>query len=461
MADDQHHLYSASGSEGWLNCAGKIAMEQGRPDKGSVYADEGSAAHFVGAECLINNAHPSKYHGREVICYQVPGGRAGQCWSTEAVPKKAIESSRWPVNDEMVKHLNQYVTLVREHTRDMHLMVEKRVEFGDAIGLPGAFGTSDALALSNDDTTLFVGDLKYGHLAVDAVQNTQMMLYALGALRELEMATDPDKLRRIHMVIYQPRINNTSTWIIDISTLLEFAVRAAEAIQLSETARADFAKIENEADFLDWWQRYLGVSEKGCQWCLAKASCPKLAAENMNTLAMIPPAHADDLLDMDQPIAEQATALATTIDTGLQALPGLDFDTVVELFKALDKVEMWAEAIRGRVMYDMLNGHKHPDFKLVRGKQGDRKWRDEKEAELMLKAQKYKVEEMYTKKLITPTAAEKLTKAKPQHWQKLEAQITRAEGKIVIAPRSDKREPLDPYNDNLAQLPDLTTDDFY
>jgi hypothetical protein len=162
---------------------------------------------------------------------------------------------------------------------------------------------------------------------------------------------------------------------------------------------------------------------------------------------------------LDSPIAEQAPNLPAVIDTGLLALPGLSFDTVVELYKAADKIEMWLEAIRGRVMFDMLNGHKHPDFKLVRGKQGDRKWKDEDAAELQLKAQKYKVDEMYTKKLITPTAAEKLTKAKPQHWAKLSENITRSEGKIVVAPRSDKRDPIDPYNDNLARLPDLTLDD--
>lgn len=67
----QHAKYSASGSEGWLNCAGKIAMEMGRPDESSPYADEGSAAHFLAAECLEKNVLPIQHIGLEIICWEM------------------------------------------------------------------------------------------------------------------------------------------------------------------------------------------------------------------------------------------------------------------------------------------------------------------------------------------------------------------------------------------------------
>lgn len=63
----QHALLSPSGADGWMNCAGKLAMEFGKPDKPSDYADEGTAAHLLGAESLIYDTHPSTWVGRKIL----------------------------------------------------------------------------------------------------------------------------------------------------------------------------------------------------------------------------------------------------------------------------------------------------------------------------------------------------------------------------------------------------------
>src|SRR5574343_1107723 len=97
----QHHPYSASGAEGWLNCAGKRAMEQGIPDSYSPYADEGSAAHFLGAECLAFGQNPIDFMGRTIICWEKAGDRDGQCFTDQPLPDGATERSRWLVTQEM------------------------------------------------------------------------------------------------------------------------------------------------------------------------------------------------------------------------------------------------------------------------------------------------------------------------------------------------------------------------
>jgi hypothetical protein len=53
-----------------------------------------------------------------------------------------------------------------------------------------------------------------------------------------------------------------------------------------------------------------------------------------------------------------------------------------------------------------------------------------------------KVEEMYDLKLISPTTAEKLAKAKtigPRQWKTLQEGITRSEGAMHVTPDSDPR----------------------
>ncbi|GJL40752.1 hypothetical protein AE07_00102 [Enterobacter cloacae BWH 43] len=57
---------------------------------------------------------------------------------------------------------------------------------------------------------------------------------------------------------------------------------------------------------------------------------------------------------------------------------------------------------------------------------------------------------MYSQKVITPSQAEDLLKVdSPRRWTKVEALITRADGKPTVAPESDPRPALNinPVND--------------
>ncbi len=99
----------------------------------------------------------------------------------------------------------------------------------------------------------------------------------------------------------------------------------------------------------------------------------------------------------------------------------------------------------------------------MQGKRGNRQWNNADEAEQMLKTMRLKVEEMYDLKLISPTSAEKLTKAAdeagkpvigPRQWPKLAAMIGQKDGQPTIAPISDKRPALEikPVADEFAAI---------
>ncbi|MGJ7321623.1 DUF2800 domain-containing protein, partial [Morganella morganii] len=54
-----------------------------------------------------------------------------------------------------------------------------------------------------------------------------------------------------------------------------------------------------------------------------------------------------------------------------------------------------------------------------------------------------KQDQMYSMKVISPTQAEKLIKKdSPRRWTKLEALITRSDGKPTVAPETDPRPAL-------------------
>lgn len=121
---------------------------------------------------------------------------------------------------------------------------------------------------------------------------------------------------------------------------------------------------------------------------------------------------------------------------------------------AVGLIEDWCKAVRAETERQLLAGDEVPGFKLVLGKAGARAWKDAEEAEKQLKTMRLKVEEMYDLKLISPTSAEKLAKAKvlgPRQWTKLQPLIGRSDPKPSVAPAADKRD---------AYVPAPVADDF-
>jgi hypothetical protein len=113
-------------------------------------------------------------------------------------------------------------------------------------------------------------------------------------------------------------------------------------------------------------------------------------------------------------------------------------------------VELWLKAVRAEGERRMFAGQVVPGFKLVQGKRGARRWSDAEAAEQQLKAMRLKVEEMFDLSLISPTAAERLTKAKdgekpaigPRQWAKLQTLIVQPDGKPSVVPVTDARKAL-------------------
>lgn len=292
------------------------------------------------------------------------------------------------------------------------LMVEQRLPISEWTGEADAHGTADAVILAG--TELIVADLKFGRgVVVDADENKQLRIYALAALREFEFVGGPFETVRI--IISQPRLCALSEWTCTVAELEAFGdeVRVAAAATNAPDAP-------------------LVPSGKGCKWCRAAADCPALKAE---------------VLDMFDAVQPSDPALPS--DT-------LPSDTLGDSLSKVGLVETWCKAVRAEAERRLLAGVPVKGFKLVQGKQGNRRWADAAEAEAMLKAFRLKTEEMYDLSLISPTTAEKLLKptidpatgetAKPRlgprQWKKAIGLITRSEGSASVAPESDKRPAL-------------------
>ena len=422
-----HATLSPSSADRWMTCPGSVPLSEGIVDTSSEYAAEGSAAHEIAALCLTSGSDAAAYVGRIV----------------------EIDTREIEITDDMAEHIQVYVDHVRSRVADWQalgatvtLEVEQRVPIGHLTGEEGAEGTADAVIIAelpDVRTAIEVIDLKFGRgVEVEATDNRQLRLYALGAIEKFGMVWTFTEAR---VAISQPRLSSKpAEWEVSIEDLQAFGQEVKRASAQVAEARICFAKESPEFDL------FLQPSEKGCKWCKVKGTC-KALAQHVATAVL------DDFEDLTQAGVEQA----------IKDVPARSDDNLASAMECVALIEDWCKAVRADVERRLLAGGQVPGFKLVEGRAGARKWADEAQAEAVLKSMRLKQEAMYDFKLISPTQAEKLAKAEtigPRQWPKVEALITRSAPKPSVAPASDKRpaltiKPVHEEFENLEEAGDL------
>lgn len=396
MADGDHALLSPSGAKRWISCHGSLALEAPYPNTSSKYAAEGTAAHTLAEMCLTSDSSPNAegFLGRVI----------------------EVEGMSFTVDADMARHVNTYVTAVLAMAEGNTLLVEQRLAFGSRIGQPDqiAFGTSDAVILAPDE--LQVHDLKYGMgVRVDAEDNEQLLIYALGAQAAFDFVHD---FTQVRLVIHQPRLDHVSEWVVTVDELNAFAKELRMHAKWALDIKASEFGVPADQ---------LNPSEDACRFCKAKPSCPALRDKVASTVQKGTPAEADDFVDLSADPADKGEIFA---------LPAADLGASMAM---VGLVEDWCKAIRAETETRLLKGDPVPGFKLVQGRRGHRKWSDVAAAEALLKGFRLKADEMYTKSLIGVPAAEVILGKQPKRWPLVEELIVQADGAPSVAPDSDKR----------------------
>ncbi len=357
-----HALLSASSSHRWLNCIPSARLELEFDDKTSDAAAEGTAAH--------------------ALC--------------EHKLRKALKiRSKKPVSefdsDEMEEHCNNYVDFVMEqleltkqHCKDPLVLIEQKLDFSEYV--PDGFGTGDCVIIV--DGKLHIIDFKYGQgVLVQAENNPQMMLYALGALTLFDSLYD---ISEVSMTIYQPRRENVSTWTISTSAIYDWADNTLKP-------KAELA-FNGEGEY---------CSGEWCGFCKAKSKCRARAEKNLQ-------------------IAKHEFALP----------PLLTDEEIEDILLKLDELTKWANEIFAYATDSAINhGKVWKGFKVVEGR-SVRKFSDET---LVAKAaENAGYHDIYNKSLLGITAMEKYL-GKTKFNELLGSYVFKSPGKPVLVPASDKR----------------------
>ena len=318
----------------------------------------------------------------------------------EATVRAAIESK--PLNftvpegltTEMLNCADEYRDYILEQRKeaDAVVLLEQRVDFSPWV--PDGFGTADCIIIQGD--TMDVIDYKYGQgVAVYATDNPQMKLYGLGALNDYGFAFNVQKVR-LH--IFQPRINNISVDELTVADLMTWAEKTVKPI--AEKA----AKGKGGYNAGAW-----------CKFCPHAGRCKTLT--------------------------KTCTEYVETHSLRV-AVPVLAPHEVAEVLAMEPLVSLWLKRVKDQAMTTLMNGGEVPGYKIVEGKQGNRKWTADFQVLEALKAAGYSQEDITKTELLSPAAMDKAI-GKKKVAELLEQFIDRAPGAPTLAPETDKRPAYD------------------
>ena len=307
----KHAVKSPSSAKRWMTCPGSLKLSEGRKDTSNEYAEEGTAAHFLGAVCLQGIKNAADYVGQVIELLEDEQGERYEDFQ-ELRPAEVKLLSSFIVDEDMARYVQVYVDYVRDLVKSSGgvLFVEVSVPLDHLTGEEGATGTSDAVILASDE--LIVVDLKFGRgVEVSAIENEQERIYSSGTLRWIEeIIGGTDEIKRVRLAISQPRLSSLpSEWSCTIEELHAFEDEVRKASAICDAASAAFHDTRG-VRFDTWIDEYLHVSEEGCRFCKAKATCSKLAShveESVGTdfenLDKVPPVNDP----MDNTLLIQAT----------------------------------------------------------------------------------------------------------------------------------------------------------
>lgn len=357
-----HAVLSASGAHRWIVCPPSARLEEGLPDTTSPSAAEGTFAHAWAENQLGWFLHEK----------------------SDAEYKKYIENAKKDnfYSLDLEDYVQVYIDLVIEKSKKAEeIFLERHLDFSDWV--PQGFGQGDAVLIS--DGKLEIIDLKYGrNVAVSAINNPQLRLYALGAYVGFNLIHN---IKEITMTICQPRNGGVSSEILSIDELLKWGEKIRAKAKIAFDGKGEF-KAGNH-----------------CIFCKVRDTCKCLKEYNFSIVKY---QHKDMFLMSDTELAD--------------------------VFKKIDSVVSYANSIKDYCLKRALDGNPINGYKLVEGRSVS-KYSDSVEKILLDAGYK----DIYKpKELLGVTALKKLISTKKFN-ELLGEHLIKGQGKPTLVPIDDKR----------------------
>ena len=198
-------------------------------------------------------------------------------------------------------------------------------------------------------------------------------------------------METVRLTIFQPRLSNSSTWEIAPEELKAWGDKVLR--QAGELA----LKGEGDLNAGSW-----------CRFCKAKAACRKRAEYNLELAKY----------DFEMPDTLEDAEIAAILDK-------------------VDELTAWAADVKEYALRQALSGTEYPGYKVVEGRSNRRYISEDAVADAVSQAGY----DPYAKKVLGLTEMQRLL-GKKKFDELLGGLIEKPQGKPVLVPLSDKRQPM-------------------
>lgn len=324
----QHAILAPSAAYRWVPCPGSVKMESQFPEVVDDDAENGNAAHWVAAEVL------KSYLPNNTIKFPID-------YIGLTAPNGII------ITEEMAEAVHVYTSDILQTAQEYGLLSKLQIEKQiGGIGKerssngthPDNWGTPDCWAYDENTKTIFIWDFKYGHRAISAFQNWQLMDYIFLILQVLGAITAiDDRNITVHMKIIQPRCYKNE------GVIGEWVIMASELRQKRNILilAAEQAMDENPPT----------QTGEHCRDCRARHSCKgaRLAAQ-------------------------AAMQYAASFPSALVEMSPQDAGIELDMLKAAaDSIKFLLTGLEAKVLHDLKTGSNIPGWAIKMGL-GNKKW---------------------------------------------------------------------------------------
>ena len=382
-----HSPYGPSQAHVWEKCPQYVKVQAMFPEATSSYAEAGRLAHSI-----------AEYKARTYF-HEPVGKRAYNA----RLKKFKAEPHYDPAMEEATElYLETLKELALSFSTPPFVALETMVSYTDWV--PEGFGTSDCVMIGSG--RIIVIDYKNGAgVPVEAEDNSQMKLYALGALQTFRPIYG-DTLQEATLVIVQPHAGGVKRWDTTVAAVLKWgeevigpaALRAREATEPACPG--------------DW-----------CRFCKGKSQCT---------------ARAKQMLDAGRQFQQAPAAGSEKIPEDYSG-PLLTDEEVGAALAAGAGLVAWYKDLEAYALLACLDGREIPGFKAVEGR-GSRDWVDLDAAFKALQERGVAEAMLYERKPVTAPALEKAL-GKKAFAEVADGLVRKQPGKPTLVPSSDKRPP--------------------
>ncbi len=333
-----------SAADRWIACPASARLSKGiPPTPAGDAAQAGTAIHALAEDCYQFDSDPLSHIGATV---------------------EGVKLAQW--HCEMAAEHVQCIRDIEEFVGRYNVKIEAKVSYleNDQVTLRG---TADVIGVAQTKKVLIIADLKTGAGYVDE-DNEQLKIYALAALKTLK----PQGIEIIELHINQPRTGGVRVHVMSIDSLRKWEQETllpaiTEAIDPNCQPRP---------------------SDKACQWCPAKLTCPA----QQESFAVI---------------EAQPNITAMTKEEIKSVMVTLTDEQVSSLLDRAPVVESFIDALRKHALERMKGGGTLPGWQLA-PKRGTRKWKDIAKTRQALLDAGLELDSLFITEFVSPAEAEKM-----------------------------------------------------